>query len=73
MAAQLDGQRLGHVHEGGVARAAAEIAGVAGIGAADVDDAAPAGLFHERNDGAGAAQRADILNVEIFEQILVDD
>ena len=43
--AQLDRQRFGHVHQAGVARAAAEIAGVAGIAAADVDDAAHLAFF----------------------------
>ena len=71
--AQLHRQRLGHVHQAGIACAAAEIAGVAGVGTADVDDAAPARRLHERDDSAGTAQRADILHVEIFQQILVDD
>src|SRR2546428_8630585 len=51
-AAQLDGQRLGEVHERGVARPTAEIAGVARVGAADVDDATPALLLHVGNYGA---------------------
>ena len=72
MPAQLDGQRFCHVHQAGIAGAAAEIAGVAGVAAADVDDAAPARLLHERDDRAGAAQRADILDVEILDQILID-
>src|SRR5262245_48280614 len=49
---QLHGQRLGHMHHGGVARTAAKIAGVAGVGARDVDDTAPTLLLHEWNDGA---------------------
>ena len=57
----------------GIACPAAEIAGVAGVGAADVDDAAPARRLHERDDRAGTAQRPDILHVEILHQILVDD
>ena len=52
---------------------AAEIAGVAGVAAADVDDAPPTRILHERDDGPGAAQRAHILDVEILDQILVDD
>src|ERR1041385_4512774 len=55
------------------ARATAEIAGVAGVAAADVDDAAPARILHERDDSAGTAQRPDILHVEILDQILVDN
>ena len=35
--------------------AAAEIAGVAGVAAADVDDAAPARRLHERDNRAGTA------------------
>ena len=42
MTAQLDGQRFCHVHQAGIAGAAAEIAGVAGVTAADIDDVAPA-------------------------------
>src|SRR5207244_8019760 len=53
MTAQLDGQRFWHVHQPGIAGAAAEIAGVAGVAAADVDDTAPARRLHERDDGAG--------------------
>src|SRR5207237_6709837 len=71
-AAQLHGEGLGEVHERGVARAAAEVAGVARVGAADVDDAAPALLLHVRDDGAGTAQRADVLDVEVVQQVLVD-
>src|SRR5882757_528289 len=37
MTAQLDGQRLRHVHQARITGAAAEIAGVAGVAAADVD------------------------------------
>src|SRR5271168_3018393 len=73
MTAQLDCQRLGHVHQAGIAGAAAEVAGVAGVAAADVDDAAPARRLHERDDGAGTAQRADIFRVEILYEILVDN
>src|SRR4051794_1507556 len=73
MTAQLDGQRFCHVHQAGIAGAAAEIAGVAGVAAADVDDPAPARRLHERDDGAGAAQRPNILDVEILDQILVDN
>src|SRR5205823_12955244 len=73
MTTQLDGQRLCHVHQARIAGAAAQIAGVAGVSTADVDDAAPARLLHERDDGARTAQRAHILHVEIFYQILVDD
>ena len=64
MTAQLDGQRLRHVHQARITGVAAEIAGVSGVAAADVDDTAPAGRLHER-DGAGAAQRPNILDVEI--------
>ena len=46
----------------------AEIAGVAGVAAADIDDAAPARRLHERDDSAGTAQRSDILHVEILQQ-----
>src|SRR5215472_16326303 len=73
MTTQLDRQRFCHVHQGGIAGATAEIAGVAGVAATDVDDAAPARRLHERDDGAGTAQRAHILDVEILDQILVDD
>src|SRR6516225_9363885 len=73
MTAQLDRQRFCHVHQGGIAGAAAEIAGVAGVAAADVDDAAPTRILHERDDSADTAQRAYILDVEILDQILVDD
>src|ERR1700730_14203843 len=55
MTAQLDCQRLCHVHHGGIACSAAEIAGVAGVGTADVDDTAPALHLHERDDSAGTA------------------
>src|SRR5438094_976696 len=71
-AAHLHGQGLGEVHQRRVARAAAEIAGIAGVGAADVDDAAPAVLLHVRKDRAGAAQRAHVLDVEVVKEILVD-
>src|SRR5438105_15507560 len=60
-------------HQAGIAGAAAEIAGVPGVAAADVDDATPARRLHERDDSAGTAQRSDILHVEILQQILVDD
>src|SRR5262249_47988326 len=69
---QLHRQRLGHVHHGGVARTATEIAGVASIGARDVDDTAPALLLHEWNDGSGTAQCPDILHIEVLQQILID-
>src|SRR5690348_11341767 len=42
MTAELNCQRFCHVHQAGIAGAAAEIAGVPGVAAADVDDAAPA-------------------------------
>ena len=45
MTAQLDGQRLCHVHQARITGAAAEIAGVAGVAAADVDDAAQPAVF----------------------------
>ncbi|HXC14243.1 MAG TPA: hypothetical protein VNV39_15585 [Stellaceae bacterium] len=45
MTAQLDGQRLCHVHEARITGGAAEIAGVAGVAAADVDDAAQPAVF----------------------------
>src|SRR3981189_2365648 len=73
MTAQLDCQRLCHVHQAGIADAAAEIAGVAGVATADVDDTTPARRLHERDDSAGTAQRSDILHVEVLQQILVDD
>src|SRR5271166_2889532 len=73
MTAQLDRQRLCHVHQGGIAGAAAEVAGDAGVAAADVDDAAPTRRLHEGDDGAGTAQGSDIFCVEILQQILVDD
>ena len=57
VAAQLHRQSLRHMYHGTIARPTAEIAGVAGVGAADVDDAAPTLLFQVGNDGAGAAQR----------------
>ena len=72
VAAQLYRQGLGHVYHGTVARSAAEIAGVTGVGAADVDDAAPTLLFQVGNNGAGAAQRPHILHVEVMQQILID-
>src|SRR6266513_1275666 len=73
MAAELDCQRFCHVHQAGIAGAAAEIAGIPGVAAADVDDAAPARRLHKRDDRAGTAQRSDILHVKILDQILVDN
>jgi hypothetical protein len=64
MAAELDCQRFCHVHQAGIAGAAAEIAGVPGVAAADVDDAAPARRLHERDDHAGTAQRSERLSPE---------
>src|SRR5438270_11917711 len=60
-------------HQAGIAGAAAEIAGVPGVAAADVDDATPARRLHERDDSSETTQRSDILHVEILQQILVDD
>ena len=70
---QLRGQGLGHVHQRGVARAAAEVAGVAGVESADVDDATVALGLEQGNGGPGAAQRADELHVEVADQVLVDE
>src|SRR5262245_11974902 len=64
-AAQLYRERLREVNERRVARAPAQVAGVAGVGAADVDDAAPSVLFQVRDRGARAAQRAHVLHVEV--------
>ena len=71
--AQLRGQGLGHVHQRGVARAAAEVAGVAGVESADVDDTAKALRFEQGNGGPGAAERADELDVEVADQLLVNE
>ena len=73
VAAQLHRQGLGKVHQGAVARSAAKISGVAGVGAADVDDAAPTLLFQVGDDGAGTAQRPHIFDVEVMDQILIDN
>src|SRR2546428_2687339 len=72
-APELDGQRLGHVNDRCIAGATAQVAGVARVGAADVDDAAPLLLLHVRDRGAGAAERPHVLHVEVLEQVLVDD
>src|SRR4029077_14518714 len=69
MAAELNCQRFCHVHQAGIAGAAAEIAGVPGVAAADVDDATPARRLHERDDSSRTAQRSDIFHVEILQQI----
>ena len=61
------------MHQAGIAGAAAEIAGGAGVATADVDDTAPTRRLHERDDSAGTAQRSHILHVEVLQQILVDD
>src|SRR5262249_17807509 len=53
--AQLNRQRLRHVHQAGIACSAAEIARIAGVGPADVDDASPSCLLHQRNDGTATA------------------
>src|SRR5262249_24905261 len=55
VAGQLYRQSLSHMYHGTVTRPAAEIAGVTGVGAADVDDAAPTLLFQVGNNSAGAA------------------
>ena len=60
------------MYHGTVARPAAEIAGIAGVGAADVDNAAPTLLFQVGDDGTGTAQRPHILHVEVMQQILID-
>jgi hypothetical protein len=73
VAPELHSQCLRHVHHGAVAGAAAEISRIARIGAADVDDATPAPILHEGQDGARAAQRTDVLDVEVLDQVLVDD
>src|SRR5436190_11893304 len=57
-AAHLDGQGLGEMHEGGVARPPAQVPGVAGVGPADIDDAAPLLLLHEGDGGARAPERS---------------
>ena len=71
--AELQRQGAGQVHQGGVAGAAAEIAGRAGVGAADVDDAPPSRRLHVRQGGAAATQSADVLDVEILQQVRVDN
>src|SRR3954469_7033821 len=53
---QLHCQRFCHVHQASIAVTAAEIAGVAGVTTADIDNAAPARRLHERDDGPGTAQ-----------------
>ena len=65
---QVDGQGFGHVDHSHIAGAAAEIAGVAGIAAADVDDAPPALFLEQGNGGPGAAQSPHILHIKIAEQ-----
>ena len=49
---------------GGIACSAAEIAGVAGVGTADVDDTAPALHLHERDEPEDRLSRADIHALE---------
>ena len=59
--------------QGDIAGAAAEVAGVAGVAAADVDDAAPTLFFEQGDGGPGAAEGADVLDIEVAEQgVLVD-
>src|SRR5262249_59424705 len=60
-----------HWHHGAVACTAAEVAGIARIGTANVDDAAPALLLHQRQDSPRAPQRTHIFDVEILDQVLV--
>lgn len=57
VAAQVVRQGLGHVHQGHVPRSPAEISSGAGIGAADIDNAAPSLLLQKGNGSPGAAQR----------------
>src|SRR6516164_3441845 len=71
VAPELHRECLCHVHHCAVACAAAEVAGITRIGAADVDDAAPALLLHQRQDSARAPQRTHIFDVEILDQVLV--
>src|SRR5690349_23798284 len=54
MTTQLDSKRLCHVHQTRVTGAAAEIAGVARVAAADVDDAPPTPLLHDALQARGS-------------------
>src|ERR1700675_4423980 len=73
VAAQLHRQGLSEVHQGTIAGPATEVPGVAGVGATDVDDAAPPLRLQVGDYSPGAAQCPHILHVEVMQQILVDD
>src|SRR5262249_38632697 len=64
---QLHRQSLGKVHQGAVASPTTEVPGIAGIGAADVDDAAPTLRLQIGNHCPGAAQRPHIFHVEVMQ------
>ena len=68
--AQLVRERLGQVHDRGVAQAA-DVAGAAAGEPADVDDAPPAPLLHVGRHRLGASHIADHLGVDVLEQGLV--
>jgi hypothetical protein len=53
-AAQLVGQRFGHMNQGDIAGTTTQVASSAGIAAADIDDAAPTLRFQKRYGGSGA-------------------
>ena len=74
VAAQLLGQVLGQVGQAGVAHAGAQIAlRPPGRQPANVDDAAPALPLHIGRHGAGAAQVAHHLGVQIQQHVLIAD
>ena len=73
VAAELHRERPRQVNERGVPRPAAQVPGDAGVAAADVDDPPPARRAHVGDRGAGEAERPQVLDVEVMEQVVVDN